>query len=51
GNTASFLIARRGEMRQIDVAFGEKPATQWRLETLPEPTDEQKLHLAALLGQ
>jgi predicted metalloprotease with PDZ domain len=48
---ASFLIARRGEIKRIDLVFGEKPDLQWRLEVLPEPTEEQKAHLAALLGQ
>ncbi|MFA6957205.1 MAG: PDZ domain-containing protein [Thermoanaerobaculia bacterium] len=50
GSKAAFLIARRGEIKRLDLAFGEKPDLQWRLEVLPEPTDEQKAHLAALLG-
>jgi predicted metalloprotease with PDZ domain len=48
---ATLLVARRGEMRSLDVVFGAKPDTPWRLEVLPEPTDAQKLRLAALLGQ
>lgn len=51
GSKASLLIARRGEIKRLDLVFGEKPETQWRLEVLPEPTDEQKANLAALLGQ
>jgi len=51
GSKASFLIARRGEIKRLDLVFGEKPDLQWRLEVLPDQSEEQKANLAALLGQ
>lgn len=49
GDKVALLVARRGEMRTLDAILAAKPDIPWRLEVLPEPSDEQKLHLESLL--
>src|ERR1019366_4771228 len=49
GEKVSILIARRERLQRIELTFGTEPR-QWRLEILPERTDEQKQNLATWLG-
>jgi len=42
GETVMLLIARREQVRRIEVAFAEEPPRQWRLEVHPSATDAQQ---------
>jgi len=44
GDKISVLIARRDELKRIDVVLGNEPDRTWRLEVKPDATPEQKTH-------
>jgi predicted metalloprotease with PDZ domain len=50
GDTVSVLIARRDRLMRLDVTLGAEPGRVWRLEVLPNATDEQKKRLMAWLN-
>jgi len=50
GEKASLLVARRDRLTRLPFTFGKKPPARWKLEVLPDATDEQKARLAAWLG-
>ena len=39
GDRATVLVARRGELRRIEVEFGTKPPKRWKLEVVPESAE------------
>jgi len=51
GDTVSLLVARREQIRRLDITLGEEPANTWRLEPDPAATEEQRKRLAAWLGE
>jgi predicted metalloprotease with PDZ domain len=51
GDKIRVLVARRDRLMTIDVTLGPEPARPWRLEVLPNATDEQKARFAAWAGQ
>jgi predicted metalloprotease with PDZ domain len=50
GDRVSVLVARRDELRRIDVTLGAEPARQWRLEVAPAATPGQSAQLASWLS-
>lgn len=44
GDTVTLLVARRDQLRRLDVTFGAEPPRQWRLETSPGATPAQTQH-------
>jgi predicted metalloprotease with PDZ domain len=50
GDQVPVLIARRGEVRQLDVTFGVEPPKAWQLESHPEASAEQRARCAAWLA-
>jgi predicted metalloprotease with PDZ domain len=50
GDKVSVLVARRDRLMRLDVTLGVEPGRAWRLEPLPDATEEQKQHLAAWIG-
>lgn len=47
GDRLSVLIARRDELRRLDVTLGARPDLAWRLSVDPNATPEQKARLKA----
>lgn len=45
GDTVSILVARREELRRIDVTLGSEPPRQWTLDLRAGATAEQQSHL------
>jgi predicted metalloprotease with PDZ domain len=43
GDGVTLLIARRDQLRTIEVRFGEEPARQWRVESNPSATQIEQL--------
>jgi predicted metalloprotease with PDZ domain len=50
GENVSVLIARRGQVRQLDVTFGTEPPKVWQLEVHPDASADQRAHYAAWLA-
>ena len=44
------LVARRDELKRIEVTLGNEPVTTWQLETMPDASGDQKAMLAAWTG-
>ena len=44
------LVARRDELKRIEVTLGNEPVTTWQLEILPDASPDQKAMLAAWTG-
>ncbi|HEX4964500.1 MAG TPA: PDZ domain-containing protein [Thermoanaerobaculia bacterium] len=51
GEKNTLLVARREKLTRLPVTFGEKPKPMWKLEVLPNATEEQKAHLEGWLGR
>jgi predicted metalloprotease with PDZ domain len=51
GDKVSVLVARRDRLMRLDVTLGAEPGRAWRLEALPNASDEQKKRLAAWIGE
>jgi predicted metalloprotease with PDZ domain len=51
GDRVSVLVARRGELRRLDLTFGNEPPREWTLELDPDASSEQASRRAAWLGQ
>ena len=45
GDTVSILVARREELRRVDVTLGSEPPRQWTLEVRSGATAEQQAHV------
>jgi predicted metalloprotease with PDZ domain len=43
GDGVTLLIARRDQLRTIEVRFGEEPPRQWRVEANPSATQTEQL--------
>ena len=50
GAVVSVLVARRDELRRLDVRLGAEPPRQWQLEVAPASTPEQRRRRDAWLG-
>lgn len=50
GQTARLLIARRGQVREIDAVVAANPTEAWRLVRSPEPTPAQEAQWRGWLG-
>jgi predicted metalloprotease with PDZ domain len=50
GDKVTLLVARRDRLIRLDATLGAEPGRAWRLEPLPNATDEQKKRLAAWIG-
>ena len=44
GSELAVLISRRGELRQIQVKVGTRPANDWELQSIVDPTPSQQHH-------
>jgi predicted metalloprotease with PDZ domain len=51
GDRVSVLVARRGELRRLDLTLGSEPPREWALELDPEASVGQEARRAAWLGQ
>lgn len=49
GQRIAVLVARRDELKRLDVVLGATPQATWGLETRPDATPEQRAHRASLL--
>lgn len=49
GDEVSVLVARRGELRRIDVTLGEAPDESWEITVAEMPTAAQRRHLESWL--
>ena len=49
GQKVTLLIARRYELKRLDVTLGQEPVNRWTLSIQPGATPEQRAHLAAWL--
>jgi predicted metalloprotease with PDZ domain len=49
GKRVTLLVARRGEIKRLDVTLGVEPPDRWTLSVKPNATPEQRAHLAAWL--
>ncbi|MBI4886366.1 MAG: M61 family metallopeptidase [Acidobacteria bacterium] len=49
GDTVALLVARREQIRRIEVALGQEPPRRWRLEADPLATDHQQQQRARWL--
>lgn len=49
--SVELLLARRGALTRTQLAIVSQPVKEWKLEIVPEPTQEQKANLAAWLHQ
>lgn len=49
GKKVTVLVARREELKQLDVTLGVEPQDRWTLSVKPNATPEQRAHLAAWL--
>jgi hypothetical protein len=45
----SVLVARREQLKTIEMRLAEEPHQSWSLEVKPHATDEQKAHLESWL--
>ena len=50
GDKVSVLVARRDRLMTLPLTLGADPGRPWRLEALPNATDEQKARLTALMS-
>lgn len=50
GDTVEVLVARRGQLLEIEVTLGEEPRETWKLKVRPDATPEQTANLEAWLG-
>ncbi len=50
GTVVSVLVARRDELRRLDVRLGAEPPRQWQLEVAPASTPDQRRRRDAWLG-
>jgi predicted metalloprotease with PDZ domain len=51
GDSVSVLIARRDELKRVDVVLGNEPSpTSWRLDVSPDATSDQKAHFTGWVG-
>ncbi len=51
GDKVGLLVARRDRILRIDVTLGADPGRPWRLERVPNPTEQQEQHLVSWIGQ
>jgi predicted metalloprotease with PDZ domain len=51
GDKVSVLVARRDRLLRLDVTLGAEPGRAWRLEPLPNASEEQKKRLTAWIGE
>ena len=51
GDKLTLLVARRDQIRRIDVTLGAEPPRQWRLETMPGATPAQTQNRSRWLQQ
>lgn len=51
GQRVSVLVARRDQLRRVEVTLGTEPARGWSIEVRPEATDAQRARLAAWLWE
>ena len=51
GDQVSVLVARRGELRRLDLTLGSEPPREWTLELDPDASSDQQTRRAAWLGQ
>ena len=51
GQRVTLLVARRDELKRLDVVLGAPPPNAWRLEPLPGVTADQGAHLEAWAGR
>jgi predicted metalloprotease with PDZ domain len=51
GQKVTVLVARREQMRQVDVTLGTEPNASWRLEPRPDATPEQRVQLDEWLSR
>jgi predicted metalloprotease with PDZ domain len=49
GDKVVLLVARRDQLRRVDVEFAAEPAREWRLETNPSATQQQQQQRARWL--
>jgi len=49
GKKVTLLVARREELKRLDVTLGVEPPDRWTLSVKPNATPEQRAHLAAWL--
>jgi predicted metalloprotease with PDZ domain len=49
GKRVTVLVARREELKRLDVTLGVEPQDRWTLSVKPNATPEQRAHLAAWL--
>lgn len=49
GDEVQLLISRRNKLMRLPVRLSAKPSANWKLETVPTPTPEQKTRLAQWL--
>jgi len=47
GDQVTVLVARRDRLTRIPVTLGAEPGRAWRVEMLPNATEEQKAHFSA----
>ena len=50
GDKVALLVARRDRLIRMDVTLGAEPGRAWRLEPLPNATEEQRKRLTAWIG-
>jgi predicted metalloprotease with PDZ domain len=50
GDKVALLVARRDRLIRLDVTLGSEPGRAWRLEPLPNATEEQRKRLTAWIG-
>lgn len=51
GDKVSLLVARREQLRRIDVTFGEEPKSVWKLEIAPDVSEDQSRTRKNWLGE
>lgn len=51
GDQVTVLVSRRDRLMRLPVTLGTEPGRAWRLEVVPNPSEEQKQRLAAWLGE
>lgn len=51
GEKVTLLVARRDELKRLDVVLGSAPQVSWRLEPRPGVTPEQGAHVEAWVGR
>ena len=50
GQSVTLMVARRDEMKRLDVVLGAAPSATWRLEPVPSASPAQQAHRASLLA-